>query len=118
MKFWVNTMINLGLRPQCSTRNTGPIPQVSFGYTLIGFCQLLPNKGKPQLHVIKLSSQKARINPHRGEQLKNQIFQGSDKFADDMQRKISPDTTLSEIPSSLQSAWVIIKRNTQIETQR
>ena len=32
-------------------------------------------------------------------QLKNQIFLGTDKFVDDMQRKISSETTLSEIPA-------------------
>ena len=33
-------------------------------------------------------------------ELKNQIYLGDDKFVDDMQCKISPDTNLSEIPSS------------------
>jgi len=38
--------------------------------------------------------------PKPWEELKNQIYLGSDKFVDDMQCKISPETNLSEIPSS------------------
>ena len=34
------------------------------------------------------------------EELKNQIFLGDDAFVDEMQSKISPETNLSEIPSS------------------
>lgn len=34
------------------------------------------------------------------QQLKNQIYLGSDEFVDDMQSKISLDTNLSEVPSS------------------
>lgn len=38
--------------------------------------------------------------PKPWEQLKNQIYLGDEAFVDDMQCKISPDTDLSEIPSS------------------
>lgn len=38
--------------------------------------------------------------PKPWEQLRNQIYLGSDKFVEEMQRKISPEVNLSEIPSS------------------
>jgi len=41
-----------------------------------------------------------RNQPKPWEQLRNQIYLGSDEFVDDMQCKISPDTKLSEIPST------------------
>ncbi len=40
-----------------------------------------------------------RNQPAPWEALKNQVYLGDDKFVDDMQCKISPDTNLSEIPS-------------------
>ncbi len=33
-------------------------------------------------------------------ELRNQIYLGDEGFVDEMQRKISPDTTLSEVPAS------------------
>ena len=36
-------------------------------------------------------------------QLKNQIFFGTDKFIEDMQHKISSETSLNEIPSCTKS---------------
>ena len=41
-----------------------------------------------------------RNQPKPWEQLRNQIYLGSDEFVDDMQCKISLDTKLSEIPST------------------
>jgi putative transposase len=38
--------------------------------------------------------------PKPWEQLRNQIYLGSDEFVEEMQRKISPEADLSEIPSS------------------
>jgi REP element-mobilizing transposase RayT len=41
-----------------------------------------------------------RNQPKPWEQLKNQIYLGSDEFVDEMQRKISVDSNLSEVPST------------------
>ena len=41
-----------------------------------------------------------RNQPEPWEELKNQIYLGDAKFVDDMQCKITPETNLSEIPSS------------------
>ena len=41
-----------------------------------------------------------RNQPKPWQDLKNQIYLGDDNFVDEMQSKISPDTDLSEIPSS------------------
>lgn len=38
--------------------------------------------------------------PSPWEQLKNQIYLGTEKFVEEMQSKISPETTLSEIPAT------------------
>lgn len=41
-----------------------------------------------------------RNQPKPWEELKNQIYLGDESFVDDMQCKISPETSLSEVPSS------------------
>jgi len=43
---------------------------------------------------------KGKNQPSLWEELKNQIILGTDKFVEDMQQKISPDATLSEIPAT------------------
>jgi len=60
----------------------------------------LSNKKREAIKQYRAFVSEGRNQPKPYVNLRNQIYLGDDAFVDEMQCKISPDTNLSEVPSS------------------
>ena len=58
------------------------------------------NKKREAIKQYRAFVSEGRNQPKPWVNLRNQIYLGDDAFVDEMQCKISPDTNLSEVPSS------------------
>ncbi len=81
---------------RATTGQTGPPGWLHTDWILSAFAK----QKKTAVTRYKAFVAEGKNHPSPWEELKNQIFLGTEKFVEDMQRKISSETTLSEIPAT------------------
>lgn len=86
--------------PWSSYRATAGIKKPGYGLKVDWVLSCFSSNKKVAIKRYREFVSEGKNQPSPWEQLRNQIYLGSDDFVDDMQCKIAPDVSLSEIPSS------------------